>query len=298
MGLNTSTEVAGRFMFEVSGGARGTVNLGKELGHSDGWIDNLILDSGLLSLMSNRNVDVSSYGRITLGTGNSTPTPAQTALDNGLVSTKRSLSKTNGYNGDDGYAWSRTQVQFGQGLAAGIWSEVGTQQEQENNPGAPCFSRALIVDSLGDQTTITILADEFLTVTYELRTWWVLTEPYQLEYDDDGTPATTTVTQTYRAASLDYAPYNGTGGIQQWNPPDSSPTYGATGIDENGAFCEIIIIFTISQGGSGITYIERTSSYNSAFPGGCKFTFSPPIPKTNEFEIKITVRAYIKRRGE
>ena len=56
---------------------------------------------------------------------------------------------------------------FGQGVAAGNLTEVGIRSDA--GPNSALFSRALIVDSGGNPTTLTILSDEYLDVTYELR---------------------------------------------------------------------------------------------------------------------------------
>ena len=52
-------------------------------------------------------------------------------------------------------------------MAAGNLSEVGVGWT-----GGACFSRALIVDGVGTPTTITVLGDEILDVTYEFRRSW------------------------------------------------------------------------------------------------------------------------------
>lgn len=53
-----------------------------------------------------------------------------------------------------------------QGGAAGTWTEIGLYTGPSSGV---LFSRALIVDNLGNPTSITVLPTEFLTVTYTLR---------------------------------------------------------------------------------------------------------------------------------
>lgn len=69
--------------------------------------------------------------------------------------------------------WRRRTFRFSAGAAAGNLSEVGIGGYYENNL---LFSRALIVDDLGSPTTINVLSDEFLDVTYELRLYPKITD--------------------------------------------------------------------------------------------------------------------------
>lgn len=63
------------------------------------------------------------------------------------------------------YAANTRTYQFAAGIATGNLSEVGVGWLTT----AGLFSRALIVDGAGTPTTITVLADEILQVTYQLR---------------------------------------------------------------------------------------------------------------------------------
>src|SRR5690606_8917143 len=63
------------------------------------------------------------------------------------------------------YTWMRKTFRFAAGVATGNLSEVGISWL---TTGA-LFSRALILDSGGLPTTITVLADEVVDVTYEFR---------------------------------------------------------------------------------------------------------------------------------
>jgi hypothetical protein len=73
-------------------------------------------------------------------------------------------SQVAGANGGEPYYGYRRQLfQFAVGTAAGNLSEVGVGWS------TGLFARALIVDSLGDPTTVTVLADEILLVLYEIQ---------------------------------------------------------------------------------------------------------------------------------
>ncbi|MBD8790971.1 hypothetical protein IFR09_11335 [Pseudomonas syringae] len=63
------------------------------------------------------------------------------------------------------YTFYTKTYQFDAGTATGNISEVGVGWTQVGS----LFSRALIVDGSGSPTTITVLADEILQVTYQIR---------------------------------------------------------------------------------------------------------------------------------
>lgn len=127
---------------------------------------NLILDSGLDLLGSDRftfaNVMVA-------GSGSSEPIPAQTQL----------INKVGGYatSGSPGAVIKNTELGYisqtrvytgGIGTFVGNISEIGIGP---NTTGLGLFSRSLIKDVEGNPTTITLLSDEQLRVTYELRVY-------------------------------------------------------------------------------------------------------------------------------
>lgn len=76
------------------------------------------------------------------------------------------LSAAGGIQSSAPYYASKTLIyQFNAGVAAGNISEVGIGWLAAGG----LFSRALIVDGSGTPTTITVLADEILQVTYQFR---------------------------------------------------------------------------------------------------------------------------------
>lgn len=126
------------------------------------WFDNLILDSGL-NIMGTQ----SPLGTCMVGSGTATPANSQTSLSTQVAVTSTELNFSHGVEIASGYAWERHTYRFAAGVAAGNLSEVGVGWSS-----TLCFSRALIVDGGGTPTTITVLSDEYLDVTYELRTYW------------------------------------------------------------------------------------------------------------------------------
>lgn len=176
-------EMTGRYKLVTKGATRG------EIDH--GWSDNAILDSGIARLLG---VDGDVITHIQVGTSSTAVDPVNDkGLKNWLVGTGNTAvdsGKSFGWNNSEGFGWTRLTRQFGEGVAAGIIAEVGAGWAAN---GDTLFSRALITDGAGNPTTITVLSDEYLTVIYELRRFWVLPEPHVMTYDDDGVIQETTI---------------------------------------------------------------------------------------------------------
>lgn len=125
------------------------------------WHRNLILDGGLNRLGVGGVLD-----NCQVGEGNTAPAVGQTALVDLVATTTNVLTTTAGTNTPTNtYAWVRRVYRFAEGAAAGNLAEVGI------GFSGGLFSRSLIRDALGDPTTITVLADESLDVTYEVRAY-------------------------------------------------------------------------------------------------------------------------------
>lgn len=156
-------QLAGRFTLKVERltekGERETV---REYG-----FDNLITNLGLnrMGAINNRTECCVSAQ---VGSGSAAPafTDTQLAAFVAVQSTTTSAS-TSGWN-PAGFHWRRFTWQFGQGAAAGNLSEVGVGT---GSGAGSLWSRALILDTNGQPTTITILPTEFLTIVYELRNY-------------------------------------------------------------------------------------------------------------------------------
>jgi len=155
MNLNIHTGLGARFKLQVR--KLGTNKITKE----SAWSDNIVLDSGLARMSVGTWID-----RCCVGTGNSMPVASQVALDNFLASTTTNSSKvislqtvTAPYYSQITQKWS-----FGIGVAAGNISEIGLGWGNAN-----LWDRALVKDASGNPTTITVLADEYLDVTSEIR---------------------------------------------------------------------------------------------------------------------------------
>lgn len=131
------------------------------------WFPNLILNNGLNQIESTDGM----FNAASVGSGSAAPAAGQTQLANLVASTGSVQSIQSGNELASGYGWRRLTFRFAQGAAAGNLSEVGVGSSSTN-----LFSRALILDGLGQPTTVTVLADEFLDVVYELRAYWPTTD--------------------------------------------------------------------------------------------------------------------------
>jgi hypothetical protein len=135
---------------------------------------NLITDIGLNRMGTNADY----LGRCYVGSSSAVPVVTDTAMGNLIAWTATiSTSSTGIHSTSPYYAWVIKTYRFAEGVAAGNLSEVGIGYLDGTYNRT--FSRALIVDALGDPTTITVLSDETLDVTYECRL-------YPKETDDTG----------------------------------------------------------------------------------------------------------------
>ncbi len=130
--------------------------------------ENLILDSGLNRLGTGLAIDGAC-----VGTGTTAPTNSDTSLASMLrvTSTRQSITELAGSTSAPYYAEWRIVYRFAAETAAGNLSEVGLGWDA--NPWANTIGglwcRALIKDSEGNPTTITVLSDEVLDVVYTLQ---------------------------------------------------------------------------------------------------------------------------------
>lgn len=149
--------LAGKFKFEAVK-ADGTRRVLAD------WFDNLILNQGL-----NRIGTGTFFNACQVGTGSTPPANTDTALVALIAGTTTIQASTTGTAASAPYyGYALKTYRFAQGAAAGNLTEVGIGWA---TTGATLFSRALIKDGGGSPTTITVLSDEFLDVSYELRAY-------------------------------------------------------------------------------------------------------------------------------
>lgn len=129
------------------------------------WFDNMILDIGLNALMTTTGI----MSQCRVGSGNTAPAAGQQALVTQIASTGTVTASASG-NATSApyYGWFRYTYRFAAGVAAGSIAEVGIGWAASGNT---LFSRALVRNSNGDPIVLTVLSDEVLDVTYELRVY-------------------------------------------------------------------------------------------------------------------------------
>jgi hypothetical protein len=129
-----------------------------------GWFPNLITNVGL-----NRIGQGSYLTACQVGTDNTAPNVLDTALAGYLAGTTTRQAESHGARSTPPYyGWKRITYRFATGAAAGNIAEVAIASAAAF-VGSVNFSRALVLDEEGDPTTVTVLGDEVLDVTYELR---------------------------------------------------------------------------------------------------------------------------------
>ena len=135
------------------------------------WMDNLITNYGKDQI--GLGVALGAYCRI--GTGNTTPAVTDTQLVSQSASTGNTVgTPTAVNNGTPNYETVYTVTyEFALGAVVGNMAEIGIGTAAS---GATLASRALIVNSGGTPTTITVLSSEILDVTYRFTLYPKLTD--------------------------------------------------------------------------------------------------------------------------
>ncbi|WP_353189092.1 hypothetical protein [Pseudomonas sp.] len=125
--------------------------------------DNIITNQGLNRIGTNNDW----LRHIQVGSGTATPAATDTGLASFVAGTDDFISTSSTIQSSPPYYATRTLTRrFVAGAAAGNLSEVGIGWA---STGSALFSRALILDGGGVPTTITVLSDEVLDVTYQIR---------------------------------------------------------------------------------------------------------------------------------
>lgn len=232
-----------------------------------------------------------------VGTNSTTVSYEDTNLGAQVASTSTIQSSTYGAQGSAPYyRWYRRTFRFAQGAAAGNLAEVGVRTSS-----GVLFSRALIVDAAGNPTTLTILSDEYLDVTYELRTYIDIVDKVQVltvngvDYTAVLRAANANSSHSYQYAGITNQWYGGdtqyfySGYISSVTSSPGGASYGH-GRSLRGNYVadsyERTFIFSAGlnyanfDGGIQSIYLQTTQGY---FQVG----FSPAIPKNNYMILTI-----------
>lgn len=128
------------------------------------WFDNLITDAGMDAMLQIQSTNNLAYCRI--GTGNTPPVNGDTQLTAQVGSTQDRQSAVDNYGPSNEYFYTRVVQRFAAGT---IHNKNLAEIGMGSGANSALFSKALLRDSSGNPTTITLLVDEVLDVTYELR---------------------------------------------------------------------------------------------------------------------------------
>jgi hypothetical protein len=275
---------------------------GEEPHYDSGWFKNLITNTGLDQIGNGLN----GMAFCQVGSGNAAPAVTNTQLSS-FVASQGQTSSSNGVNNVSGnyYGWQRRVYTFAQGAAAGNLAEVGVSTQSASGQ---LFSRALIVDGSGNPTTLTVLNNEILTVTYEYRMHYS-----ELDVNSSINISGTTYALTLRPSDVTsanwwstYLPSNWAGANVGWYQVLSkeSQTLNPITTTHNTGYLDGIPLTEVAYV-NGNYYKERTvlipiGSWNYATGIGAisyssglsswQLSFSPKIPKDNTKTLQLRLR--------
>lgn len=305
--LSSHSQFAGKYKFTVVKGS-GVIVRETE------WIDNIITDQGL-DQIGNPPVYNTSFGfkyintHCGVGTGSATPTVADTTLQSPLAMYPTSAG-TNVEGGSISYVsgtpsyyscvWTYT---FAAGSATGNLTEVGVGGTLNGDTTPRLFSRALILDGMGNPTTLTVLSDEQLIVTYELRLYIDTTDNTYSFFINS-----TSYSGTYRRADVATAPNLYYGMVNTNNKIYMQACSGAiaaitshpSGGDSGNSYSEISQTNAYVNGTyyndfrRSFTTTDANFNINSLYTfsphGRWQFSLSPFIPKTSSQSMQLNWR--------
>jgi hypothetical protein len=274
--------------------------------------DNLITNQGLDQIAS-PPVNNTSFGwpylntHVEVGTGNATPAFTDTGCQSPLAMFPNAAgsnveSSTQTYvaaTGGIGYWKSVWFYQYSTGAAAGNLTEICTGGCVALDTHVRAFSRALILDGSGNPTTLTILSDEVLRVTYELRMYFSTgDDPYSFIISG------TTYTGVRRRANVTTAPgfnialnnFNTnislaarTGAIAAVTSQPSGGSVGAQGVRSLYTAGNYYVDFTFNFGlGDGLG--TNLSFFALSNHGSWQYSLSPSLVKDNTQTMQIIMR--------
>lgn len=294
--IELPTKLRGRYKLEAVDMATGKRRILAD------WFDNLITDNGLNLLAT-----TSAWSTLCcVGSGNTAPANANTALVSLIASTSTTTVTTNANNGASPYIGTMTKTfRFPIGAATGNLSEIGVGVIATN-----LFSRALILDGGGSPTTITVLSSEALDATYQLQVYVPLV-------DVTGTVTINAVSYAYvmRGANATSASawggpsavsgdqtglrnctvFNGALGAITASPGGTNASSGSIAVQAytSGSFLiDSIVSFGLTDGNvsSGVSAALLTYGKSNNTMGQFQVSFSPALPKDASHTMTLTFR--------
>lgn len=141
-----------------------------------GWFPNLITDVGLNLLAGD-----GFLSRCSVGTSNTPPTFTDTQLGNKLAYVNGSVS-AGPSDANEGWVSLVGTYRFAQGAVVGNIQELGVGPTDDR-----LLSRALVLDSAGSPTSLTVTSSDILVVVYQLRIYRNTTDTVSTVTDGDVT---------------------------------------------------------------------------------------------------------------
>lgn len=292
MNLEMNSEVGARFKLVARKAST------EEIIRETDWFQNIVLDTGLARMSVGTWID-----RCCVGTGNSTAVATQTQLDAFKASTTANQDPAGGIQVTalPYYMWARRTYRFGDGVAAGNISEVGLGWANAN-----LWNRALVKDSNGNPTTITVLADEYLDVITEIRVYPQETLSGSFNFLNKagavvsshtytGRAFYATPNNTYQLVQLgSIGIYNGgVGATTTANPTGTRLSYGSPTTTEyptpTSIKCTKKFLLTEANDIHKTLFAQSTGFLSSGIGMGYQVEFTPTITKTNLMELTYTV---------
>ena len=261
---------------------------------------NLIVDTGLDRLGTNGFDACTGYCAV--GTSGTTPTVSDSTLGASLAGVARNQIVFGNSSGTPvWYSFNRYSYVFPVGAIVGEVREIGFFSAL----GGVMFSRSLIKDSEGQPITLTILDDEQLFVTYEVRKYVPTTSTGTFNLKINGTD--TSFNYTLKAAEVDATTSGG-----YWYAPNSLAALASATFYEDSTLGDVTGVPTGVTSGAGSATVNAYTggSFSStinciAEPNVANFTagigaiylsngfqisFSTQIPKNSDRRLVIPIK--------
>ena len=227
-----------------------------------GWFPNLITDTGL-----NRIGTGSYMNACHVGTNNTAPNVSNTTLAGYRAGSTWVVGSSEGAQyAPPYYGWKRKTYRFNIGVASGNLNEVGIATAAANGGATILFSRALILDEFGAPTTVTVLADEILDVTYELRLYPPLVDVTQT-VDITGSASHEVITRAAAVTGNTWYHFLGKG-------MTFDPYGGATWYARSGEIGDITAWPSGTSSGGGYVWTNPYVNNSLYRTGGCNYALS------------------------
>lgn len=273
-----------------------------------GWFPNLITNAGL-----NRIGQGSYLIACQVGTNNTAPSVNDTGLAGYRAGSTSVIADSHGRNSvEPYYGWKRKTWRFNAGAASGNLAEVAVASAAAQ-AGSVNFSRALILDEEGNPATVTVLSDEYLDVTYEVRLYpdttdytgtITITGSGDHTYVARPSQVTGTIWSGLLGNAASFDPYGGSSSLSVWNGSLGGITTTPSGSNYRARMWTAAYgnnnLYRDGGGGFGLTQ-GNLSGYISAVEfqtslGAYKYSLDPVVQKDGTNTLALTCRVSWTRK--